>query len=80
MSVKLAIQRMIARARIEHGVKLRDFDLVLAPDIFDELRAELVDSAQLEPDEGAEAITINTANGHTRVMRRATVLPAGAPT
>jgi hypothetical protein len=79
VSVKLAIQRMVARARIEHGVKLRDFDLVLATDIFDELRAELVDSAQLQPDEGAAAITINTANGHTTVLRRAAVLPAGEP-
>lgn len=80
MSVKLAIQRMVARARIEHGVKLRDFDLVLATDTFDELRAELVDSAQLEPDEGAETITVNTANGHTRVMRRAAAPPAGTST
>ncbi len=67
--IRRAIQGMVARARLEHGRALRDFDIILDPEMYGLLVQQV--SKEFERDVSTDGFVIlNTANGATKVFCR----------
>lgn len=68
--IRHAIQRMVARARVDNGPMLRDFSIILPSDVYSQLLAQLREEHEGHRVGSTDFVVLNTANGPMKVYCR----------